>query len=126
MNIALWVIQGFLCLAYLGTGLLKLVKQRTWIASQPRLGWANDFTDGQVRGIGVVETLGALGLVLPWALRIAPVLTPIAALGLVLIMAGAIATHRRRKEPITPPAFLSVLCLFVAVGRFLDLTGRAA
>jgi len=124
VNTALWVIQGFLAVAFLGTGLLKLVKERSWIAAQPKLGWAGEFTDMQVRGIGIAEVLGAFGLVLPWALGIAPVLTPIAAVGLTVDMAGAVATHRRRHEPIAPPALLGVLATVVAVGRFLDLGGR--
>lgn len=121
MNIALWVIQGFLAVAFLGTGLLKLVKQRSWIAAQPKLGWAADFTDAQVKAIGIAETLGAVGLVLPWALGIAPVLTPVAAAALTLDMAGAVATHRRRHEPIAPAALLGVLAIVVAAGRFMDL-----
>ena len=123
MNIALWVVQGLLAVAFLGAGMLKLVKQRTWIAAQPQLGWAGDFSDGQVKGIGVAEVLGALGLVLPWGLGIDPVLTPIAAAGLAIVMAGAVATHRRRGESIVPPALLGVLCMVVAVSRFMQLSG---
>lgn len=126
MNIALWVVQGLLAVAVLGSGMFKLVKQRAWIAAQPKLGWAADFTDTQVRGIGIAEVLGGLGLVLPWGLEIDPVLTPIAAVGLAIIMSGAVATHRRRGEPIAPPAVLGVLCMVVAVGRFIQLSGLRA
>ena len=44
---------------------------------------------GFLRFIGVVEVLGAIGLILPWLLRIRPNLTPLAAAGLVIIMIGA-------------------------------------
>jgi len=126
LNIALWVVQGFLAVAFLGAGMLKLLKQRSALAAQPQMGWAGDFTDGQVKGIGVAEVLGAFGLILPWALNIDPVLTPLAAVGLAIIMAGAVATHRRRKESIAPPAILGVLCMSVAVWRFLQLGGTGA
>ena len=83
--------------------------------------WVDDFSDGQVKGIGVLELLGALGLVLPWALGIAKVLTPVAAVGLALVMVGAVVTHVRRKEPPAVPALLGVVAVVVAVLRFTQL-----
>ncbi len=85
--------------------------------------WVEDFSDGQVKGIGALELLGALGLVLPWALGIAKVLTPIAALGLAAVMGGAVVTHLRRKEQsaAVAPAVLCVLAVVVAVLRFTQL-----
>lgn len=60
--------------------------------------WTDGFSDGPVKGIGALEALGALGLILPAALGIAEVLTPLAAVGLTLLMAGAALTHLRRKK----------------------------
>jgi hypothetical protein len=67
-----------------------------------------------------VELLGAIGLVLPAALGIVPILTPMAATGLALVMALAMNTHRRRREPgaIAFTAVLLVLLAVVAWGRF--------
>ena len=68
--------------------------------------------------IGVCEIVGGLGLILPLALGIAPVLTPLAALGLAIIMVGAAAFHVQRKEPPIPAVVCLVLCCFVVYGRW--------
>ncbi|HEX2705221.1 MAG TPA: DoxX family protein, partial [Candidatus Lustribacter sp.] len=79
-----------------------------------------DFSAGMVRFIGVVELLAAIGLILPAATGIAPVLTPLAATGLAVIMVLAAVTHLRRKEASALPinAGLFVLAVLVAWGRF--------
>ena len=76
-------------------------------------------TDEQFRSIGLLEVMGALGLILPAALKVAPVLTPLAATGLAATMAGAAVTHLRRGETdrIAAPLVLLLLVLVVAVGR---------
>jgi len=73
-----------------------------------------------VRAIGVLELLAALGLVLPPLTGIAPVLTPLAAVGIALLMAGAGVVHFRRREFafIAVIAILFAAALFVAWGRF--------
>jgi hypothetical protein len=85
-----------------------------------RLPWVEDFSQGTVRFIGIMELLGALGLILPAATGIAPILTPIAATGLAVMMVLAAATHIRRKEPsgVAVNAVLFLLVAFVAWGRF--------
>jgi DoxX-like protein len=83
--------------------------------------WAEDFSARVVRVIGVLEVLGALGLVLPELTGVATVLTPLAAAGLVLLHAGALVTHGRRKEkePIPVNIVLILLAAFVGIGRLL-------
>ena len=82
--------------------------------------WAEDFSAGSLKAIGALEVLAAVGLVLPAALDIAPVLVPLAALGLVMIMVGAVITRIRRHEVTFMVADLVYLALagFVAWGRF--------
>jgi hypothetical protein len=84
------------------------------------LGWAQDYSQTNIRLIGFVEIVGAVGLVLPAALHIAPILVPLAAVGLALVMVGAIVVHARRKEPmnIVVNVVLIVLAVIVALGRF--------
>jgi len=67
--------------------------------------------------------LGALGVVLPWLLDVAPVLTPLAATGLALTMLGAMVVHTRRGErpALVPNAVLLALAAAVAVLRFSQL-----
>ena len=80
-----------------------------------------DFSQEKVRLISTLEIVGALGLVLPALTGVLPWLTPLAALGLALLMAGAVYTHLRRKEgpAVVPPAVLLLLAALVAVGGFL-------
>jgi hypothetical protein len=84
------------------------------------MAWAGDFSEGTVKLIGALEVLGAIGLVLPWALDVAPVLTPLAALGLVALMVAAAVTHVRRGEQKVLPVnvVLGVVALVVAIARF--------
>lgn len=85
-------------------------------------GWAEDVSAGNVRLIGVVEVLGAVGLILPALpafVHIAPILVPLAAVGLVLVMVGAAVIHARRKEaPNLAVNVVLIAALFVAWGRF--------
>jgi uncharacterized membrane protein YphA (DoxX/SURF4 family) len=121
MNVFLWIVQALLAVAFLGAGTLKLTQPKEKL--QPRMAYVEDFSANAVKGIGAVEVLGALGVILPWATGIAKVLTPLAAAGLVITMIGAIVTHLRRKEgnQIGVPVVLLVLALIVTIGRFADL-----
>ena len=96
---------------------------KTKLSADPKMAWVEDFTDTQVRGIGAVEIAGAAGLIFPWALDIARALTPLAAVGLALTMAGAAITHFRREETAAaiPPIVLGAIAVVIAIGRFGDL-----
>ena len=117
MNILIWVLAFVLAAAFLAAGLMKLVQPREKLVSSG-MGFAEDFSAGAVKLIGAVEVLGAVGLVLPPLVDVAPVLSPLAALGLALTMAGAVVVHLRRKEPFVPALVLGVLALVVAILRF--------
>ena len=65
---------------------------------QKGLGWSADYSASSVRGIGALEVLGGVGLVLPALVHIVPILVPIAAVGVAFVMAGAVVVHLRRKE----------------------------
>src|SRR4051794_26061545 len=97
MNILLWIIAGLLAAAFLASGVMKLTQPREKLAASG-MGWAQDFKAGTIKLIGALEVLAGVGLILPAALGIAPVLVPLAALGLVVVMIGALAVHGRRKE----------------------------
>ncbi len=118
-HIALWILQVLLALAFLASGGMKLttpidelVKMgMTWAADMP---WLPRF-------IGASEVAGGLGLVLPAATRIAPVLTPIAAAALCFVMVLGVGVHAFSSDIAhAPPAFiLGVLCAVVAYGRLV-------
>ncbi|MCE7003579.1 DoxX family protein [Kibdelosporangium philippinense] len=120
MNVVLWIAQGLLAAVYLMSGTLKATQPRQKLIANMGGGWVEDFSPGAVKAIGVVEVLGALGLVLPWATGIAPSLTPIAAAGFVVVQILASVVHGRRKEYKNLPVnvILLALALFVAIGRF--------
>jgi hypothetical protein len=120
MDLALWIIAGFLAAAFLIGGAAKLIVSKETIAATPLGGWVEDFSAGSIKAIGALEVLAAVGLVLPAALDVAPVLVPLAAVGLVLLMAGAAIVHLRRHELKVIAANLGYLALagFVTWGRF--------
>lgn len=122
MIIALWVVNGLLALAFLGAGTMKLLKSKEAIVAGG-MRWAEDVSPAGIKAIGAVELLGAIGLILPLLLNIAPVLAPIAAVGLVITMAVAIIVHVRLKEKFIVNLVLGGLALVSTVLGFLVVLG---
>jgi hypothetical protein len=120
MTTTLWVIQGILAFAFVAAGAMKLMKTPEELVEKG-MGWAEDFSPGQVKTIGALEGAGGLGLILPVALNIVPVLTGAAAAGLVLTMLVAAGVHAKRGEfpMIAPPAVLGALAGFVAYSHLM-------
>lgn len=117
MNVFLWIVQAILAAAFAMSGLVKAAQPMTKLADT--YPWVRDFSAATVRFIGVVEVLGAIGLIVPAATGIAPVLTPIAAAGLAVLMVLAATVHIRRKEAeVSITAVLFVIAAFVAWARF--------
>jgi hypothetical protein len=114
INVALWVIQTLLVLLFLFSGGVKLAMPIEPMAKQS--GMPGTF----LRFIGVMEVLGAIGLILPALLRIRTFLTPLAAAGLVIIMIGATVIVFRMHGALQAltPAVVGVLAAFVAYGRW--------
>lgn len=119
MNTFLWAVAGLLAVVFLGAGTMKLTQPKAKLAATGQ-GWAEDFSDKTVKGIGLLEVLAAIGLILPAAVDIAPVFVPLAATGLGLMMVGATLTHARRREfpNIAVNTVLLALAAVVAWGRF--------
>lgn len=119
MNTTLWIVAGLLAAAFLAGGALKVAWPKEKLAGAG-FGFAEDFSAGAVKAIGTLEILAAVGLILPAALGIAPVLVPLAAAGLVLLMIGAMIIHLRRGEtqPIAVNLAILALALLVAWQRF--------
>ena len=119
MNLALWIVASVLAAVFAGSGLMKQFVPKDKLAASGQ-GWAQDYSQSNIRLIGLAEILGAIGLVLPAAVHIAPILVPIAAVGLVLVMVGAAVVHARRNEPmnVVVNVVLIALAVLVAWGRF--------
>ncbi|WBQ03604.1 DoxX family protein [Kribbella sp. CA-293567] len=120
MNVFLWILAGVLAAFFLAAGANKLAQSKEKLGQNENMAWSRDFSAGTLKLIGAVEVLGALGLILPAVLDIAPILVPLAATGLALTMAGAIVVHARRKEfqVIGINAVVLVLAAVVAIFRF--------
>jgi uncharacterized membrane protein YphA (DoxX/SURF4 family) len=122
MNRALWIVQGLLAALFLFAGVVKLVlpaEQLMGSVPMPVL---------FIRFIGVVEVLGAIGLILPALLRIRPGLTPLAAAGLVIIMIGATVINVMGGDvaPAVITVVVGLLAVFIAYGRWRLVPSRLA
>lgn len=107
MLIAYWIVAGLLAVFYVYSGGMKIVRSKE--ALRPMMGWVDDMPLGVVRAIGVVEVLGAIGLIVPPLVGVAPWLAFAAAVGLVLVQVGAGIVHLRRRESVWMNAVLAVV-----------------
>lgn len=118
MNIILWISQGLLACIFLLAGIMKVTKNKETL--REKLGdWTDSYTESKLKLIGLLEILGAIGIILPMLINWIPLLTPIAAIGLSMTMVGALMVHFKRKETdktIVNFALL-FLSLFIVVGR---------
>ena len=112
LSVTLWILQGVLAALFLFSGAMK------FIMSVEQMTKGTSMSGGFIHFIGVCEILGGIGLVLPALLRIMPVLTPIAASCLVIIMAGATYISLPMGKMAVFPAVIGLLLAFVAYGRF--------
>ncbi len=117
MSALLLILTALLALAFVFAGGSKLFRSRAILLADPRMAWAADFSTTQIKLIGLAEVLGGLGLIAPLALGIQPLLSPVAAAALALLMAGAVVTHLRRRENPAAPAVLAMLCV-VSIALF--------
>lgn len=117
MNTALWIIAGVLAITYVGCGAAQILvpKDRYRGLRGSSQHWADDFQPGHLTAIGTLKIIGAIGLVLPPLAGLPPVLSPLAACGLMLVMAGAATTRFRRCEW----AYMAVDVVFLAAFAFL-------
>jgi hypothetical protein len=120
LNVALWIVAGLLAVELLFSSAKIVVPKEKLASAGAPTRWVEDFSQRALRSIGVLELLAAVGLILPAALGIAPVLVPLAASGAVLLFVGAAITRLRRGERATILIDLTNLAMaaFVALGRF--------
>lgn len=124
MNTTLWILQGVLALMMLLPGFMKLSNSIPDLIKKGNgnMDWAEDVSPTNMKLIGIVEVLAAFGLILPHLLGILPILTPIAAVGVILTMLGALSLHLKRGDE--PKSFIVnivilLIAAFVAYGRFI-------
>ncbi|MHB1844399.1 MAG: DoxX family protein [Deltaproteobacteria bacterium] len=121
MNLVLWILSLLAAAAFVGAGVMKLATPKLKLDSD--MAWAASWPASAVRLLALAEILGAIGLVVPWWVKVLPILTPIAAACLAVLMLGAIGTHAKLKEPqrAVPSVLLLVITATIAIGRFGQL-----
>ena len=119
MNTLLWILQIVLAVVFTAAGAIKLIQPRDHLAKTLG-GWVYDFPAALLKPLGLAELLGAAGLIVPPLVHIAPILTAIAACGLLVTMIGAMVTHARRGEypNVAINVLLAIMAAVVAWGRF--------
>ncbi|MGH3378834.1 MAG: DoxX family protein [Actinoallomurus sp.] len=119
MNAMLWVLQGLLAAVFAFSGVAKSMLSKERLIAGGQTG-VTPFPLPLIRFTAVCELLGALGMILPGLLRVAVVLTPLAAAGFAVIMVAAIASHAWLREPVNVAGTSALLLVAVAVsaGRF--------
>lgn len=118
LNIILWIAQVVLAGMFIMAGFMKTTTPIEQLSAS--LPWAKDVPAWLVRFIGVSEFLGALGLILPSLLKIKPILTPVAALGIIAIMVMAAFFHVSKSEfqGVAFTVILAMVAAFICWGRW--------
>ena len=119
MNFMLWICQLSLGLLFTLSGTRKSVQSKARMIETGQTG-VRAYSLPFIRFIAAAELLGEIGLIVPWSIGILSVLTPLASIGLAVIMVGAARAHARQHERrnVAANAVVLSLCLFVAIGRF--------
>lgn len=120
MKIAFWITAGLLALFYLYAGGIKLAQSKDKLA--PMMQWVDTVPMWSVRGIGAIEILGALGLILPPLTGIATALALAAAIGFIVLQILATGLHLSRHEGFQGIALNLTLIGWAAVTTWLATT----
>jgi putative oxidoreductase len=121
LNITLWIVQGLTAALMLMSAFMKIATPIPELSAKWK--WTGELPQQVVRMLGIVDLLGGIGIILPAILKIKPGLTPLAAVGVVLLMISATVFHISRGES-SVIAFNIILMLFasfIAWGRYKKL-----
>lgn len=120
MDIVLWVLQILLGVMFVFHGAMMFKPPANL---PPNMAYVREISSGLRNFTAITEVLAGLGIILPWLTQIAPILTPLAGVGIVVLMLGAAVLHIQRKENAAIPInlFIAALAAFVAYSRFTEL-----
>ena len=113
METAIWILKGIIALVFTFTGVNKIFLPKAKLLDKGMKGLIN-LDEKQIKVAGILEVLGAFGLILPTLLTLYPVLSPISALclGLTMIVAGWV--NYKLKLSLLPNIVIFVICLLIA------------
>ena len=114
-----WIIAGLLAAAMFMAGVVKLIKTKDELYAM-QMHWVEDYSDSQVKLLGAAEAIGAVGIIVPAATGIVPILTPIAAACCGVLMVGAFFTHLKRKDP---PASMVITLILTGLAAYIAYRG---
>lgn len=120
MSLFLWILQIVLAVMFLGIGGQRLTRSTSQLRKLP---WTDGYPPGAIRALGGVEIAAGLCLLIPGQFGWPPLLTPLAAGGLAVLMLVAVVMHLRRgqRQAAVLPAILLVMAAVVAWGRLSEL-----
>jgi hypothetical protein len=124
MDSAVTVVQVLLIVLHGVNGLMQLFFRYAKFSNMPGQAWSKDFKPWHIKLIGFLKLCAIVGMIAPQFVPSLAMLSPLAAVGLALIMAGAMATHLRREEYLRVVGNLVVFLLpllFVAYGRLVEV-----
>ncbi|MBL7827426.1 MAG: DoxX family protein [Saprospiraceae bacterium] len=113
METTIWILKGLLATLFTLIGMSKIFLPKAKLLNNGMQSLVN-LEPNQIKGIGILEVLGAMGLILPGLVNIYPLLSGIAALCLGLTMVVAARMHQQLKLPVAPNLVILAICLFVA------------
>jgi putative oxidoreductase len=121
LNITIWIVQGITATLMVISAFMKIATPISKLSA--RWKWTGELPETVVRLLGVLDLLGGIGIIVPALLKIKPGLTPLAALGVVLLMTSASVFHISRGEAsvIGFNIILMLLASFIAWGRYKKL-----
>lgn len=119
MNTLVWILQGLLAVLFLFSGVMKSTQSEQWLVAHKQTGVAG-LPKALIKFIGIIEVVGAFGLILPGWFNQLPILTPLAAIGFCIIMVLAARKHYQLREPqsVILNVVVFFLCAFVAYARW--------
>jgi hypothetical protein len=120
MDVTLWIVAGLLAAGALTAGSIKILVPKQRLAEATGGEWTRNAPAGFVKALGILELLAAVGLILPAAVSVVPVLVPVTAVCWAMLMVGAMITHARRGEHRLVALNLAyfAVAVFIAWGRF--------
>ncbi len=118
MNTTIWIIQSLIAATFMYSGIQKSLYSEQKLVASGQTG-VEGLSPGLIRFIGISEIFGSIGLIIPMMLNTVPVLTPISAFCLGVIMIPAAVIHNKRHEPknVITNCILFLMCAFIVYGR---------
>jgi uncharacterized membrane protein len=125
MNTLLWVLQSLMAVTFFVPGIFKLIFSEQQLVAKGMAG-VEGLPLAVIRFIGIMEILGAIGIILPMLLNILPELTVVSAIGFALIMIPAeiISCKRHEYKKVFINAIIFLICIFISYGRMDLLTSK--